>query len=70
VRTIHGQDGREVAEYFTEEAAPADASRQAAIAEALSLAGAWRDLDWEEMIAALERIRHESTPTPPIDLDP
>jgi hypothetical protein len=67
---IREQDGREVAEYFTEDAPAGDASRQAVIADALSLAGAWRDLDWEEMITALERIRRESTPTPPIDLDP
>jgi uncharacterized protein (DUF433 family) len=34
---------------------------------ALSLAGAWSDLDFDEMIDALDRIRHESKPTPPID---
>jgi hypothetical protein len=37
------------------------------IADARSLAGAWSDLDWDETIAALDRIRHESKPTPPID---
>lgn len=35
--------------------------------DALSLAGAWSDLDWDEMYEALDRIRHESEPTPPID---
>jgi uncharacterized protein (DUF433 family) len=38
------------------------------VAEALSLIGAWSDLDWDETIAALDRIRHESKPTPPIKL--
>jgi hypothetical protein len=33
--------------------------------DARSLAGAWSDLDWEEMADALDRIRHESTPIPP-----
>jgi len=33
------------------------------------LAGAWKDLDWDEMEESLYRIRHESTPTPPIDLN-
>jgi tRNA(fMet)-specific endonuclease VapC len=35
---------------------------------ALALAGVWSDLDWDEMVEALDRIRHESKPTPPIDL--
>ena len=34
---------------------------------ALSAFGAWSDMDWEETREALDRIRHESTPTPPID---
>ena len=34
---------------------------------ALGVIGAWSDLDWDEMVEALDRIRHESTPTPPID---
>jgi hypothetical protein len=34
-----------------------------------SLAGAWSDLPdtFDEMLDALDRIRHESTPTPPMD---
>jgi hypothetical protein len=39
------------------------------VGRALELAGAWSDLDWEEMAESLDRIRHESIPTPPIDLD-
>jgi hypothetical protein len=31
------------------------------------LSGAWADLDWNDMVDELERIRHESKPTPPID---
>lgn len=33
------------------------------------LAGAWADLDWEELADELDRIRHESKPTPIIELD-
>lgn len=36
---------------------------------ALNLAGAWSDLDGDAMEEALYRIRHDSVPTPPIDLD-
>ncbi len=38
----------------------------ASIHKALALAGAWADLDWEEMEQELYRIHHESEPTPPI----
>ena len=44
-------------------------ANQHAIAATLALAGSWSDLDWDDMIRQLDRIRHESTPTPPIDLD-
>jgi uncharacterized protein (DUF433 family) len=40
----------------------------ARVERALSLAGAWSDLDFDEMLDALDRIRHESKPTPPRDL--
>jgi hypothetical protein len=60
------ENGQEMVRYFTdEEEAERDAS---GVAEALSLAGAWRDLDEEEMHHALDRISHESQPTPPIKL--
>ncbi|MGH2351664.1 MAG: hypothetical protein ACRDJN_08625 [Chloroflexota bacterium] len=63
------EDGREVVRYFADEA-DADATiTDDAVQDALNLAGAWSDLDWEEMATALDRIRHESKPTPPIDLD-
>lgn len=35
---------------------------------ALSVIGAWSDLDWESYADDLDRIRHESRPTPPIEL--
>ena len=34
----------------------------------LSLFGAWSDLDWETALEELDRIRHESKPTPPLTL--
>lgn len=33
-----------------------------------SLAGAWRDLGWDDEAAAFDRMRHETQPTPSIDL--
>ena len=55
---------------FTNEP-PVDFARpenRQAMQQALSLAGSWDDLDWDEMEAALDRIRHDSPPTPPITL--
>jgi hypothetical protein len=43
-------------------------TKQQAIEETLALAGSWSDLDWDEMEQALDRIRHESKPTPPFTL--
>jgi hypothetical protein len=34
--------------------------------DALALAGIWSDLEWDELEKALDSIRHESHPTPPL----
>ena len=39
------------------------------VRDALAMAGSWSDLQDDDEFEALERIRHESKPTPPIDLD-
>ena len=62
------ENGHEVIRYFTDEAAADAAIREQTMQRAVSLAGRWGDLDWDEMEAALDRIRHESRPTPPITL--
>ena len=36
--------------------------------DALALIGAWSDLAWEELAAGLDRIRHESQPSAPLEL--
>ena len=33
-----------------------------------SLAGAWRDLTWDDEVEAFDRMRHATQPTPPIEL--
>ena len=54
--------------YFTDEQAADAAVPHSATQAALSVIGAWSDLEWEEMVEALDRMRHESKPTPPIEL--
>jgi hypothetical protein len=60
------EDGEDVTYYFVDEQTADDFVAQRGT-DARSLAGAWSDLDWEETVEALDRIRHESKPTPPID---
>ena len=62
------EKGQEVVRYFAREDEADRAVADEEVEDALSLAGAWSDLDWEEMVEALDRIRHESKPTPPIEL--
>jgi len=62
------EKGKEVVRYFSEEALADRAISNDATEEALRLAGAWSDLSWDEMERELDRIRHESKPTPPIAL--
>jgi hypothetical protein len=60
------EQGIEVVRYFTTEQ---DADRvlvEDTTQAALALAGAWSDLEWDELAQALDRIRHESQPTPPL----
>ena len=61
------EDGEEVVRYFAEDTETATDAGVVDIAGAHSLAGAWADLDWEEAVEALDRIRHESEPTQPIE---
>ena len=63
------ENGKEVIRYFSEEEQADKAVSKDVTQEALRLAGAWSDLRWEDMERELDRIRHESDPTPPITLD-
>lgn len=66
VGVIVEENGKEVAHYFSDLRAAREALDKN-VQDALSLAGAWADMDWEETLEALDRIRHESKPTPPIE---
>ncbi|MCW5850903.1 MAG: hypothetical protein KIT87_12580 [Anaerolineae bacterium] len=64
---IMEEDGQEVVYYFTDDSDADAAETDADVQAALSVIGAWRNLDWEETSAALDRIRHAIPPTPPIE---
>jgi hypothetical protein len=69
IAIIRRQDGEEFVDYFTSETA-ADAALgemdEERIQRILNLAGTWSDLDWETALEELDRIRHESKPSPPL----
>ena len=54
------EEGQEVVCYFAEEGQADATVPLSATQEALRLAGAWHDLDWDTMEQALHCIRHES----------
>ena len=63
------ENGKEVTRYFSEKTQAGHAVSHDAPRKALALAGAWSDIPWEEMINALDHIRHDNKPTTPIELD-
>ena len=68
IGVITRENGKDVTRYFTDDEAADAATAPASVQRALSLLGAWSDLDWDEALDELDRIRHESRPTPPIEL--
>jgi hypothetical protein len=61
-----GQQGQERVVYFVDDDEADQALQQQAHRPAIKLAGVWRDLDAEEMLTKLDRLRHETKPTPPV----
>jgi len=66
---VNRKGRKEVVRYFTDEDETEAASTPDSVQRALSLFGAWSDIDSDDALDELDRIRHESTRTPPIDLD-
>ena len=66
IGVIIEEQGQETVRYFTDEDAADAALPDTTTQDALNAIGAFSDLDWEQMEDALDRIRHESPPTPPI----
>jgi hypothetical protein len=60
------EQGHEVVRYFTREQDADQVLVEDTTQAALALAGVWSDLAWDELAQALDRIRHESPPTPPL----
>ncbi len=61
------RNGTTEVRYFVDEAQADAVLDQGTARQPIKLAGVWNDLDADDMLASLERIRHDSKPTPPID---
>lgn len=69
IGVIRQRNGQDVVEYFVDEADADAASGQDRRQRALGLLGAWSHLDHsDDFLDELDQIRHQSTPTPPIEL--
>jgi hypothetical protein len=58
------EDGQQVVRYFADEAEADAAVAEYALDRALAAIGSWRNLDWNDAVEELDRIRHESEATP------
>jgi hypothetical protein len=63
------KDGEDVVYYMLVDGSGNNTDERANIERALAAAGSWSDLDADEVLDALDRIRHSSPPSPPLDLD-
>jgi hypothetical protein len=68
IGVIAEEQGHEVVRYFTEEQEADKVMVHSTTQDALALAGVWSDLEGDELEKALDSIRHESHPTPPLYL--
>jgi hypothetical protein len=66
VATCTGDDAQLC--YFADDLVDNEADSAPVAQAALDAIGSWSDLDWDDVETELDRIRHESTPTPPIEL--
>jgi hypothetical protein len=68
VGVVVTENGHQTTRFFAEEADTGGAALDAGIQQALQAIGAWADLDWDEAVEELDRIRHASKPSPPLEL--
>lgn len=62
------QHDQEVIQYFTDEDEAEAATTPASVRRALAVLGSWSDIDSDDALEKLDRIRHQSEPTSSADL--
>ncbi len=68
IGVVVGDAGNQVVFYFAHEQEIDELPVAAEPRAAQELAGAWSDLNWEEMERELDRIRHDNPPSAPLNL--
>jgi hypothetical protein len=68
VGIVVAENGHQATRFFADETELDEATTDAGVQAALQAIGAWADLDWDEAVEELDRIRHESKLSPPLDL--
>jgi hypothetical protein len=61
------RDGKIIDWYVVKDEPIDESSLPKSVRDALSMFGAWSDLDWDETMEALDRIRHSNSPSPSHD---
>jgi hypothetical protein len=61
------EEGEDVVGYFNDDDEADAATPASSIQQALSVIGAWEDIDSPDSLDIFDRIRHESRPSPPIE---
>jgi hypothetical protein len=59
-------EGQETVTYFVSDEVADQPLQQEQTQDPIKLAGVWSDLDADAMLDGLDRLRHESNPTPPV----
>lgn len=68
VGIVAEEDGQQIVRYSAQDL-PGDTATVAdgKLRAVLAVIGGWSDLDWDALAEDLDRLRHESPPTPPIE---
>lgn len=61
-----GEGDGQVVSYFVDDEAADAAAEATTLQQALGVIGAWEEIDAPDALDKLDRIRHQSRPTPPI----
>jgi len=61
------EDGQAMVRYFIDDQLSTSPHPSADVQAALAAIGSCSDLNWDSWAGELDRIRHESPPTPPLD---
>lgn len=60
-------ENEDITYFYVDDAGRVESDSMERLRTIHALAGAWNDLDWDNMEEELDLIRHQSVPTPPLE---